>query len=253
MARLFRVRAAPGTPRLIMVAALIAAADGVVRAEPAVPGQMTLEEAVTFAVAHHPSLRGRAALERGADARAEAARADYLPDLELTLQLNRATGNVVPGSLFAMRGIPATSGPPKGRTFDEGVFGTAAGIGLAWDAVGFKRRIALVDAALEEHNRVRAGTGVRQLEVGFAAADRFLQTLLRGEAVKAARASVERARVFSATVKRPRWRASSSPTTSTTSSTSPASSTSSRTRSRAWRCSSCTSIPALTSRSPWRR
>jgi outer membrane protein TolC len=163
--------------------------------------EMTLSQAISFALAHHPSLRARAALDRAAEARTSEARSGLLPDLDLVLQLNRATGNVLQGALFPMRNIPNVSGPPRPSQFDSGVFGTAAGIGVSWDVVGLERRMALVDVALAEQSRTGAGTDARRLEVAFTVADRYLNAASRAETVKAARASVERGKVFATIVK----------------------------------------------------
>jgi outer membrane protein len=163
--------------------------------------ELTLPEAVTFALAHHPALRGRAASEAAAAARTDLLRAGELPDLSAVAQVNRATGNVVPGSLFGMRNLPAISGPPRGRAFDEGAWGTALGLTTSWDAVGLVRRMREVDAALADMVRERAGTDGRRLEVAFDVADRFIEAVVRQEAVLAARASLQRASVFEGTVK----------------------------------------------------
>jgi hypothetical protein len=72
--------------------------------------RLTITEAIEFALAHHPSLAARAAVEAGAAARTDGARASELPDLALVGQVNRASGKVVPGSQFAMRGLPGLSG-----------------------------------------------------------------------------------------------------------------------------------------------
>jgi outer membrane protein len=164
-------------------------------------GHLTITEAIEFALAHHPSLKARAAIEAAAAARTEGARASELPDVAVVGQVNRATGNVVPGSLFAMRGLPGVSGPPRGRTFDGGVWGTSVGATMSWDLLGLARRMQEVDAALAEVGRERAGTDARRLDVAFEAADRFLEAIVRDETVQAARASVQRAGVFVGMVK----------------------------------------------------
>lgn len=167
------------------------------RAQPvAPPPGLTLGQAVAFALDHHPSLRVRRALEAQTAGRTEVLRAGYLPQVELAVQLNRATGNVLPGSLFALRGPPAVSGPPLPAQFDGGAFGSLASVSAGWDALGLLQRMAQVDAALLEQQQARAATQVRRLEVAYAAADSFLQLAAQGAVVQAARANVERARTF---------------------------------------------------------
>jgi outer membrane protein TolC len=58
--------------------------------------RVTLDEAVTAALANHPSLRSASAHEDAATARLEEARVGALPQAGLSAQLNRSTGNTVP-------------------------------------------------------------------------------------------------------------------------------------------------------------
>jgi len=162
---------------------------------------LSIEDAITFAIEHHPALKEQSAIEEGSVAQIALARAGYLPLLDLSLQLNRGTGNVLRGSLFGMRGIPAVSGPPSGRNLDGGAFGSALGVSASWDVLGLMQRVALVDAALAERDRAHAGADARKLAIAFAAADSFLSALARAETVKAAGASVDRARIFATQVK----------------------------------------------------
>lgn len=162
---------------------------------------MTLAEAVEYAVAHNPRVSEAAAARLVAQGRTDAARAGLLPDVSIVAQLNRGTGNVVPGPLFSLPGIPNVSGPPRGRTFDSGVFGSTVGAGASWDILLLERQMATVDAALAEEGRAEASIAALKLDVAFSAADRFLATLSRGEVVRAARAGVDRDRVFVQIVK----------------------------------------------------
>lgn len=163
--------------------------------------RISLREAVDFAVAHNPRVSEAAAARLAAQGRTDVARAGLLPDLSIVAQLNRGTGNVVPGPLFSLPGIPAVSGPPRGRTFDSGVFGSAVGAGASWDILLLQRQMASVDAALADEGRAEAAIAALKLDVAFNAADRFLSTLSRGEVVRAARAGVERDQVFVRIVK----------------------------------------------------
>jgi outer membrane protein TolC len=179
----------------------VAAASLLFAAPAAAQESFRIDQAVRFALEHHPALRGRAASEKVATARADVARAGELPDLSAVGQVNRATGNVVPGSLFGMRNLPAISGPPRGRTFDEGAWGTTVGATASWDLIGLARRMREVDAALAEVGRAKDGTDVVRLDVAFDSADRFIEAVVREQAVLAAHASLERAAVFVGMVK----------------------------------------------------
>jgi outer membrane protein TolC len=165
------------------------------------PRAITLREAVEYALANNPRVSQGAAARLIAQGRTDVARAGLLPDLSIVAQLNRGTGNVVPGPLFSLPGIPNVSGPPSGRTFDSGVFSSAVGAGASWDILLLERQMATVDAALAEEGRAEAAIAALKLDVAFSAADRFLTTLARGEVVQAARAGVDRDRVFVQIVK----------------------------------------------------
>lgn len=157
---------------------------------------MSIEQAVALALANHPSLKARAAVESVRAAQTEQARLGLLPRLELGAQLTRATGNVAVGSVFALPGMPAVTGPPMPERFDGGAFGSAVSLAAAWDVAGLAQRIAQVDAGLAAQAQAQAGTAVRRLEVGYAAADSFLQVWAAAAVARAAQASVERARTL---------------------------------------------------------
>jgi outer membrane protein TolC len=163
--------------------------------------RMTLARAVAFAVEHHPSLRAQAGAEDATVAQLDLARAGYLPSLTLSAQLEDGTANVLRGALFPLPGIPAVSGPPTGRTLGDSGYGTLIGAGGSWDVSGILQRMAAVDVALADRQRASASTQVSRLAVAFSAARAFLAALTRDEEVKAASASVERARVFLTQVK----------------------------------------------------
>jgi outer membrane protein len=169
-------------------------------ASEALPSPLNLEEAVHYALAHHPAVRAESAVEQKAEANLDTAKARYLPRGDIGLQENRATGNVVPGSHFTMAGIPPISGPPTDRLFDSGVWGSTAGISLSWDIAHLSEKMTLADAALADRFGARAEAEAETLEVAFRAADAFAAAVEAREQVTAARASAERASVFETTV-----------------------------------------------------
>lgn len=160
------------------------------------PSPMTLEVAVEFALAHHPRLRAESAREEGAAAKLDLARAHYWPRGDIAFQENRATGNVVPGTQFAIPGIPAISGPPRDRVFDSGVWGSAASLTLSYDVAHLTQQIARVDAALADSRGAQAGLEAERLAIASAAAEAFIITLRDEQLVNAASASVRRDTVF---------------------------------------------------------
>jgi len=165
------------------------------------PKVLSIADAVAYALGHSPRLKEADAGRELTDARSTVARDGMLPDVSVTAQVDRATGNVVPGAMFSMRGLPSVSGPPTGRTFDGGKFGSAVGIGASWDVFLLSRQMAAIDAALAETSRADAETAAVRLDVAFTAADRFVTSVSRGEVVRVAQASVERDRVFATIVR----------------------------------------------------
>lgn len=174
---------------------------GNARADAPSPSRFTLEEAVTFARDHHPALRTARARERAAAAHVDAARAAELPDLGVSAQINRSTGNAVPGSFFPMPGFPTVAGAPRGRSLDSGVFQSGVSAWATWDITSVLQTAAAADVATAERSGAAAGTAERRLEVDVAVAGAFLGLVAAQEVVKAAQASVSRAQVLAATVK----------------------------------------------------
>ena len=88
---------------------------------------VTVAEAVTYALAHYPSIREMRARVEVADAGVDVARAAYAPRLDLLWQVNRATSNNVFGLLLPQAVVPPISGPVLGTTSFDSVWGSAAG------------------------------------------------------------------------------------------------------------------------------
>jgi outer membrane protein TolC len=161
----------------------------------------SVEQAVTDALANHPRLRASVAEEAAAEARVDEAKTARLPDLGVSAQVNRSTGNTVPGAFFPTTGFAPIAGPTRGKSLDEGVWQSGASLWGTWDALSLTRQAAAVDVALASRTEASAATSARRLEVAYRAADAFIVLLEAQEAVRGARASVERARVL-ATVTR---------------------------------------------------
>jgi outer membrane protein TolC len=170
------------------------------RSEPA-PRSMTLEQVVSEALANHPTVRASQADEAAASARVDEARTKQLPDLGVAAQINRSTGNTVPGAFFPEQGFPPVAGAPRGRTFDEGVWQTGGSLYATWDVLSLARQAAAIDAALAGESETAAITSAQRLEVAYRAADTFLLVLEAQEALHSARASVDRAEILATVTK----------------------------------------------------
>ena len=103
--------------RILFLLVSLAVSSSVGAAEPATIGPLDLEKAVDYALRHHPSLQSQLANEQARRAQVAVGRAGYLPELDLSAQINVGTGNVLRGSLFSMHDLPNVSGPPTGRSW----------------------------------------------------------------------------------------------------------------------------------------
>lgn len=186
------------TIRLAVVAAgLLAAACFVADAAAQSPLRTyTIDQAVAEALAAHPRIAAARADEQVAIARVDDARTGQLPAAGVSAQLNRSTGNTVPGAFFPTPGFPPIAGAPRGKAFDEGVWQTGVSVWGSWDVLAFARQAAAIDVSLASRAEATAATNAQRLDVAYRAADAFIQVLEAQEAVRAARASVERARTL---------------------------------------------------------
>jgi outer membrane protein len=170
-------------------------------AQSPLPRRLTLEQAIAFALEHHPDVRAVRADQDAAAAETDRARVADLPQGGLSAQLNRSTGNTAPGGFFSTMGFVPIAGPVRSRSLDGGTWQTGASLWADWEMTSLARQAATVDAALAAESEARAATGERTLELAYDVADAFLAVLAAEEAVKATRASIERGVAFAVAVK----------------------------------------------------
>lgn len=164
-------------------------------------GPLRVSEVVELALKNYPAIKESRARAQAAEEGIGVARTAYLPRLDLLWQGNRATRNNVFGLLLPQSIVPPISGPVLGTMSYDGIWGSAAGMLLSWEAVDFGVRKANVDVARAQTAFARAQSDLAQLDVAAAAADAFLTVLATDEAVRAARANVERLQVFADSVR----------------------------------------------------
>src|SRR5947207_12928866 len=167
----------------------------------AAAGPLTMNDAVQAALKNYPAIKERRARAQAAQDGIGVARTAYLPRLDLLWQENRATTNNVFGLLLPQGVVPPISGPVLGTKSYDSVWGSAAGVLLSWEAVDFGQRKASVDVARAQASAAKAQTALTELDVASAAADAFLTVLAADEAVRAARANVDRLQVFANAVR----------------------------------------------------
>jgi outer membrane protein TolC len=166
----------------------------------AATGPITLNEAVQLALKNYPSIKEMRARANAAEEGVAVARTAYLPRLDMVWQENRATRNNVFGLLLPQSIIPSISGPVLESSIDS-VWGSAGGALLSWDALDFGLRKANVETARAQQSAAAARTQVTELEAAARAADAYLSFVAAGEAVRAARANVDRLQVFADAVR----------------------------------------------------
>jgi outer membrane protein TolC len=123
------------------------------------------------------------------------ARTTYLPRTDFLYQANRATRNSITGMVLPQPVVPGISGGVGINEFGS-VWSSATGVMLNWEPFDFGFRGANVLAAQSTVNRSGAALEITRLQVATAAAEAFLGVLATQQSVRAALASVERARVF---------------------------------------------------------
>ena len=184
-----------------VLAVATAAFPRLVAAQPAPPRfPITVQQAVQYAVDTYPAIRASMARVSAQESGVDLARTSYLPRLDSSLQINRATRNNVAGLLLPGTTIAAISGPVSDATSASTIWGSAGGLLLSWEALDFGSRGASVDLARSLVARANAGAELTRLEVGVKTADAFLRLAAAQETVRAARANVERQQVFANSV-----------------------------------------------------
>ena len=159
------------------------------------PDTVTLAEAVNRALQNYPAIRTSLEFQAVAESGVDLARTAYLPRGDFLFQANRATRNNIFGMVLPQPVVPGISGPIGLNEFGS-VWSSATGVMFTWEPFDFGFRRANVLAAQSTVNRFQAALNITRLQVATAAADAFLAVLATQQSVRAATASVERARVF---------------------------------------------------------
>lgn len=186
--------------RACVLSALVVAGPAVAAAQERADSPLTLSAAVDLALRNHPATREARAGSAAALAEVGVARTAYLPRLDMLWQVNHATRNNVFGLLLPQPVVPSVSGPVLGESLD-GVWSSAGGLLLSWEAVDFGRRRAAVDVARAEAGAADAQGRATELEIASAAADAYLAVLAADASLNAAQANVQRLDTFATSVR----------------------------------------------------
>src|SRR5688572_16067407 len=183
--------------RALTVVCVLSGAVSPALAQPSPPAfPITLQDAIRYASDHYPAIRAAQARVAAQESGVDLAHTAYLPRVDSSLQINRATRNNVAGLLVPGTTIPAISGPVSDDTSWSSIWGSGAGVLVSWEAFDFGQRGASVDLARAFVVRANAGADITRLEVAVKTADAFLRLAAAQETVRAARANIERQQVF---------------------------------------------------------
>ena len=160
---------------------------------------LTVQEAISYALAHYPAVQ--AAIQRYVAAREGVglAKTSYLPSLNMIYQDARTTRNAVAGVLLPNSVIPNPSGTviaPSSQTFWQ----SGAGILLSEEPFDFGYRRAELRLAESTEKRTQEQIVLTRLDVAASVADASLLVLAANQQVKASQADVERRSVFARSV-----------------------------------------------------
>jgi outer membrane protein len=187
--------------RIVIVLSVLILLPAYGAAQQVPDGPLTLQGAVDLALRNHPAIREARAGASAASDEVAVAQTAYLPRADLLWQVNRATRNNVFGLLLPQPVIPAVSGPVLNTDTLNGVWSSAGGLLLSWEAIDFGRRRASVDLARAESGSADARRRVTELDIASHAADAFLGVVAAQASLEAAQANVQRLEIFSNTVR----------------------------------------------------
>jgi outer membrane protein len=158
---------------------------------PAAGVSIHLTDVVQSALHDYPQIHVTQEEFNAAVANIQLARTAYLPRADGLIQANRATRNNVYGLLLPQTVLPSMSGPVIGSNNGGSVWGSAAGLLVAWQPFDFGLRHADVEAARAGRDKAGATVERNQLEVAAAAADAYLTLIAAGQTEKSAAAAVQ--------------------------------------------------------------
>jgi outer membrane protein len=159
-----------------------------------------LSDALDIADRTYPAVKAALAEKVVADSGVDAARAAYVPQVNLLWQINKSTINNTTGLLFPQGVLPSISGavlPQVSTTaWNEG-----AGVLVDFTALDFGVRGARLDAAKAGSQAAREGYELTRLQVMDATVNAYLNVVAAQALVRAAQANADRLHAFTRSVK----------------------------------------------------
>jgi outer membrane protein len=160
---------------------------------------LTLENAVSYALQHYPAVRASLEELRAAHAGVSLARAPYLPTLSGVYQDSRATQNQVPGIWLGTPITPTVEGP-TGNSSAQSYWESQAAALFSWEPFDFGLRGSIVRQAKSAESKSAADVARTRLEVATAVGNYYLMAVVAQLATRAAEANLNRWQVFNHSV-----------------------------------------------------
>ena len=169
--------------------------------DPAAPAQsLGLGAALDIADRTYPAVKAALEEKVAAASGVDAARAAYVPQVNLLWQINKSTINNFTGLLFPQGVVPSVSGPvlPPQSTL---AWNEGAGVLVDFTAVDFGVRRAKLDAAKAGSKAASETYELTRLQVMDATVNAYLNVVAAQSLVRAAQSNVERLHAFRLSVK----------------------------------------------------
>lgn len=163
------------------------------------PRDLTLEDAVSYALEHYPAVRSALEELHAAHAGVSLARAQYLPSLSGVYQGSRATQNQVPGIWLGTPITPTVEGP-TGAASAQSYWASQTAALFSWEPFDFGLRSSVVGQAKSVEAKSAADVARTRLDVATAVGNYYLMAVAAELATKAAQANLNRWEVLNESV-----------------------------------------------------
>lgn len=156
---------------------------------------VSIREAVDVALRNYPEIANKRFKLRAAKANVTLARTQYLPNLNMDLQVSGVTGNriasVVMNNVSGFDTVPVDSGPSATKFSLKPVVNNLQGLNLNWLLIDYGLRRANDRFAFADSRVARADVNLTKLDVAFAAADTFLDAVAAKQIIISTTAALE--------------------------------------------------------------
>lgn len=156
---------------------------------------LSLRQCVDLSLRNYPTIRKKFFKLRAAKANVTLAKTQYLPNLNMDLQVSAVSPNriasVVMNNVSGFDTVPVDSGPPVSSTTLRPNTNSLQGLNLNWLLVDFGMRKANDKFAFADARSARADVKLTRLDVAYEAARSFLRAVATKQIIIAKQAELE--------------------------------------------------------------